>query len=360
MKIELKKITVKELSKDYADNEEEGVFGYGGRLDIRPPYQREFIYKEKQRDAVIHTIINKFPLNVMYWAVRNDDSFEIIDGQQRTISVCQYVNGDFSYDSMYFHNLKNNEQKQILDYELMIYLCSGTDKERLEWFKTINIAGERLTSQELRNAVYSGPWVSDAKRHFSKRRCAAYGIAKDYVSGSPIRQDYLETAIRWISKSDIEEYMAKHQHYQNASMLWNHFQGIINWIEATFKTKRKPMKSVDWGPLYDKYKDALLDTDEIENETKKLMKDDDVTKKHGIYPYILTRAEKYLQIRVFTETMKQTAYELQNGICAKCKKEFDFSKMEADHIKPWHEGGKTIQENCQVLCKDCNRKKSGK
>src|SRR5690606_23188166 len=176
MNIELKEITVRELTDGYEDNEEGGVIGFGGKLDIRPPYQREFIYKEKQRDAVIDTILKNFPLNVMYWAVREDGNFEVIDGQQRTISICQYVNGDFAYMFKYFHNLKDDEKQKILDYKLMVYICSGTDSEKLEWFKTINIAGENLTDQELRNAVYSGSWVTDAKRYFSKNGCAAYQI----------------------------------------------------------------------------------------------------------------------------------------------------------------------------------------
>ena len=360
MKIELKKITVMELSKGYVDNVEEGVLGYGGKLDIRPPYQREFIYKDKQRDAVINTIANKFPLNVMYWSVRDDGKFEVIDGQQRTISICQYVTGAFSYNSLYFNNLQDDEQKKILDYKLMVYLCSGTNSERLKWFETINIAGERLTPQELRNAVYSGSWVSDAKRHFSKRGCAAYGLASDYVSGTTIRQEYLETAIKWISKDSINEYMAKHQHDQNANILWNYFQSVINWAKTTFKIKRKQMKGVDWGSLYDEYKDMQLDTDKIEKETKKLLLDDDVTKKSGIYPYILTRDEKHLSIRAFTDSMKQKAFELQDGKCVICKKQFKLSEMEGDHIIPWHKGGKTIQENCQVICKKDNREKSGK
>lgn len=361
MKIKLEKITTRELTKNYVDNAEQGVSGYAGRLDIRPPYQREFIYKEKQRDAVINTINNNFPLNVMYWAVRDDGNFEVIDGQQRTISVCQYVTGIFSFKSLYFHNLKDDEQKKILDYELMVYLCSGTDSERLKWFETINIAGEKLTCQELRNAVYSGSWVSDAKRYFSKSGCAASNIASDYITGSPIRQDYLETAIRWISNNCIDEYMAKHQHEQNANILWNYFQAVINWIETTFSIKRKKyMKSVNWGPLYNAYKDHQLDTDKIESETAKLILDDDVTKKSGIYPYILTRDEKYLSIRTFTENMKQKVYELQNATCKKCNKYFELSEMEADHITPWHEGGKTTEENCQMLCKDDNRRKSGK
>ncbi len=360
MKIELKKITVRELSEGYVDNAEDGVLGYGGKLDIRPPYQREFIYKEKQRDAVIDTINNNFPLNVMYWAVRDDGNFEIIDGQQRTISICQYVTGDFSFDSKYFHNLQDDEQNKILDYELMVYLCSGTDSERLKWFETINIAGEKLTQQELRNAVYSGSWVSDTKRYFSKTGCAAYGIASDYVSGSTIRQEYLETAIRWISKDSINEYMSIHQHDQNANILWNYFQSVINWVETTFKVKRKYMKSVNWGYLYNEYKDVQLDTDKIEKETEKMLLDDDVTKKSGIYPYILTRDEKHLSIRAFTENMKHKVYEIQEGKCVICKEQFELSEMEADHITPWHEGGKTIEENCQLLCKNDNRRKSGK
>src|SRR5688572_3569112 len=176
MNIELRKITVKDLTEGFQDNAEAGVVGYGGKLDIRPPYQREFIYKDKQRDAVIDTVNKGYPLNVMYWAVREDGNFEVIDGQQRTISVCQYVNGDFSYMFRGFHNLKNDEQEHILNYKLMIYVCSGTDSEKLEWFKTINIAGEKLTDQELRNAVYAGTWVTDAKRYFSKSGCAAYQI----------------------------------------------------------------------------------------------------------------------------------------------------------------------------------------
>jgi hypothetical protein len=205
MNIELKEITVRELTNGYEDNEEARVVGYDGKLDIRPPYQREFIYKTNQRDAVINTITKDFPLNILYWAVREDGNYEVIDGQQRTISISQYVEGDFSFNNRYFHNLQDDEQKQILDYKLMVYLCSGTDSEKLEWFKIINIAGEKLTEQELRNAVYSGSWVSDVKRYFSKSSCPAYGIGSDYLNGSPIRQDYLQTAIKWISGDNIEQ-----------------------------------------------------------------------------------------------------------------------------------------------------------
>lgn len=360
MKIELKEITVRELADGYKDNAENGVVGFGGKLDIRPPYQREFIYKDKQRDAVIDTITKDFPLNVMYWAVREDGNFEVIDGQQRTISVCQYVNGDFAYLNLYFHNLKNDRQEQILNFKLMIYFCSGTDSERLQWFKTINIAGEKLTDQELRNAVYAGSWVSDAKRYFSKNGCVASRIGNDYLNGSAIRQEYLETAIDWISHGDIEGYMATHQHDPNASALWIYFQSVISWVTATFTTKRNFMKGVDWGVLYNKYKDEIFDTKAIERETAKLIADDDVIKKSGIYPYILTGDERHLSIRAFSDSMKQKVYERQEGICVKCGKHFEHSEMEADHITPWHEGGKTNEENCQLLCKLDNRIKSGR
>jgi len=360
MKIELKEITVRELAEGYKNNAEEGVVGYGGLLDIRPPYQREFIYKDKQRDAVINTINNDFPLNVMYWAVREDGNYEIIDGQQRTISICEYVAGNFSFKERYFHNLKNDEQDKIMNYKLMIYLCSGTDSEKLEWFRTINIAGEKLTDQELRNAVYAGSWVTDAKRYFSKTGCVAYQIGHNYLNCSPIRQEYLETAIDWISEGKIEEYMAKHQHDQNANALWLYFQSVITWVQTTFPTYRKEMKGIEWGQLYNKYKDVVYDTNELENKILKLIDDDDVQSIKGIYLYLLTGEEKHLNLRQFDEKTKRKVYEKQEGICPICNKHYELEEMEADHILPWHQGGKTVIENCQMLCKLDNRTKSGK
>jgi hypothetical protein len=358
--IKLIEITVRELAKGYEDNDEEGVVGYDGKLDIRPQYQREFIYKGKQRDAVIDTVTKGFPLNVMYWAVRGDGGFEIIDGQQRTISLCQYVIGDFAFSGRYFHNLQDDEQQQILDYPLTVYQCTGTDSEKLQWFKTINIAGEELTDQELRNAVYHGPWVSDAKRYFSKTGCPAYGLASDYMAGSPIRQEYLETVIGWISGGDIVEYMALRQHEPSASVLWLYFQAVIAWVKAAFPKYRREMKGVAWGELYNEHKDAPLDPAKIEGEVARLMADDDVTKKKGIYSYVLDREERQLNIRAFTDGQKRSAYERQKGTCPVCDEQFTFEQMEADHITPWHEGGKTVPENCQMLCQDDNRRKGGK
>ena len=360
MKIELKEITVREVSKEYMNDNEEGVVGYSGKLNIRPKYQREFIYKNKQRDAVIETINRNFPLNVMYWVKNKDDTYEVMDGQQRIISFCEYIAGKFSLNFKYFHNLEEDEKEQILNYKLMIYFCEGTDKEKLDWFKIINIAGEKLTDQELRNAIYTGTWLTDVKRHFSKTDCPAYNIAGDYMKGSPIRQDYLETVIDWISEDKIEEYMAKNQHKPNANELWLYFQKVVNWIKVVFPNYRREMKGVDFGILYNQFEDKEFDAKKIEKEITELMQDEDVTKKSGIYLYVLTRNEKYLNIRAFTDKQKREAYERQKGICPKCKKHFEIEEMEGDHIISWHDGGKTISENCQMLCIEDNRIKSGK
>jgi len=287
----------------------------------------------------------------------------VLDGQQRTISIGQYVNGDFSLNDRFFHNLTKEEQDKILDYELMVYFCEGTDKERLDWFRIINIAGEKLTDQEIRNAVYTGPWLSDAKLKFSKSTCAAYLLANDggqLVSASPIRQEYLETALSWINGGKIEDYMAKHQHNKNAEELWQYFQDVIAWARKIFTNYRREMNSVEWGELYNKFKDKKFNVGKLEAEIKELMQDEDVTKKSGIYPYVLTGQEKYLSIRAFTDKMKREAYERQDGICPFCKKQWDISEMEADHIKPWSKGGATTAKNCQMLCVDDNRTKSGK
>lgn len=359
MIIELKEITIREVSNGYFNDNEEGVVGFNGKLNIRPKYQREFVYKDKQRDSVIETVQKKFPLNVMYWVKNEDDTFEVLDGQQRTISICEYVTGSFSINSMYFHNLTNVEKEQILEYKLMVYFCEGNDKEKLDWFKTINIAGEKLTNQELRNAIYTGTWLTDAKRYFSKSNCVAFNIGNDYLTGSAIRQDYLETAISWLSNDNIEQYMAENQNKPNANELWLYFNGLINWIKVVFPKYRKEMKGINYGPLYNKFKDKEFDATKLEEEITTLMQDEDVTKKSGIYEYVLTRNEKYLSIRAFTDKQKREAYERQKGNCPKCKVTFEINEMEADHITPWHFGGKTTSENCQMLCKHDNRIKSG-
>lgn len=359
MKIELHEITVREIANGYIDNAEEGVKGYGGQLNIRPKYQREFVYDEVKRNAVLDTIIKGFPLNVMYWVKNEDGSFEVLDGQQRTISFCQYVNGDFSLNNKAFHNLTNTEKNTILNYKCMVYFCEGNDLEKLEWFKTINIAGEKLTDQELRNAVYTGEWLTSAKLKFSKSNCAAYNLANKYVNGSPIRQDYLETAISWLNNGKIEEYMSVHQHDPNANELWAYFLAVINWVENTFVKYRREMKGINWGALYNQFSNKVYDTVLLENKIVALMMDDDVTNKKGIYTYILTENEKYLNIRAFTESEKRKVYEQQNQKCADCGLHFEIENMEAHHKKRWTDGGHTTIDNCVMLCKECHDKRHG-
>lgn len=361
MEITLKEITIRELAAGYVEDTGTGrVSGFGGKLDIRPIYQREFVYKPAQRDAVIDTVFKGFPLNVMYWADREDGTFEVIDGQQRTISICQFANGDFSFFKRYFGNLPADERERFLAYPLMIYVCRGTASEKLDWFKTINIAGEELTPQELRNAVYAGTWTAEAKRYFSRNGCPAYQIGKDYLAGSAIRQDFLETALKWISGGDIEDYMGRHQHDTDASPLWQHFQTVINWVKTLFPRTLKEMKGLPWGELYAAHKDENFIACELEKQIDALLEDPDVTNKKGVFAYVLGGDERELNIRAFDVRMKREAYQRQNGICPHCKKHFKIEEMEGDHITPWREGGKTVAENCQMLCRQCNRIKGGR
>lgn len=369
MNITEKKITIREVTNGYFNDAEEGVTALDDNLDIRPKYQREFVYDDKKRNEVIRTIMKGLPLNVMYWVDRGEEfeddedtpRYEVLDGQQRTISLCEYIDGNYSVDDKFFSNLPSDIQSKILDYELFIYICEGTESEKLEWFKIINIAGEKLTDQELRNAVYAGPWISDAKRYFSKSGCAAYNLAGDYLKGSSIRQEYLETAISWLASKEnktIETYMSEHQHDRNAITLWNYFRSVIEWVTGIFPKKRKEMRGLPWGLLYNEYGNRTdLDANDLEDKIKELMDDYEVTKKSGIYEYLLTNDERYLSLRAFSDEIKKQVYATQNHKCAICGEEFDYSLMHGDHITPWSRGGKTVIENCQMLCRDCNLKK---
>lgn len=364
MKVEPLDLTIEQLVDDYFDDEDGGVVGYSGNLDIRPPYQREFVYKEKERNAVIHTVLDGFPLNSMYWADKEDGTFEIIDGQQRTISICQYVEGDFYVeyrnDKLGFDNLPEDIQQEFLNYELMIFVCTGPKSEKLDWFRTINTGGLKLKEQELRNAVYSGSWVSSAKRYFSKRNEGA-GSSRysKYLDGDISRQAYLQTVIKWISGDKIEEYMLSHQREPGALHLWEYFESVIAWVESIFPNYNSVMKKVDWGLLYNEYRDKTFDVDDINSEVEDLLHDKDV-REAGIYDFVITRDRKHIHKRAFDNRIKRIVYRKQEGVCPNCRDYFEFGQMEADHIEPWSEGGKTIEENCQMLCRTCNREKSSK
>lgn len=366
-------VTVGEITKGYMNNDEQGVRGYNGLLDIRPPYQREFIYNQKEQQAVITTVLNGYPLNVMYWVKRSDDAecpYEVMDGQQRTLSLCEYVAGKFAYDFKNFFNQPADIQKKILDYELTVYVCEGEESEKLEWFKTINIAGKPLNEQEILNAVYAGPFVSDAKTHFSKNNCGAYRLGKDLVNGSPIRQDFLKKALEWMADHEMRcgrqqsavGYMSVHQHDPNAVPLWTYFQNVLHWAIATFNMKKfkKIMKGLDWARFYDEYHDQALDIKAMEERIVELIGDDEIQKQQGIIPYVLTGDEHWLDLRAFPDKIKLAVWESQHHKCAMCGKEFDIAFMEGDHITPWRDGGRTTIENCQMLCRECNRRKGSK
>ena len=375
MKIQLEEIPIRDLTEGFVDNGSDGVVGYGGLLDIRPAFQREFIYREAQRDAVIRTVRASFPLNSMYWSVRDGgESYEVIDGQQRTISICTFVAGAYSVDGHHFDSLTVDERRQILDYPLQVYQCEGTDREKLDWFETVNIAGEPLSDQELRNAVYSGPWVSDAKRWFNQSGIGAHGRGARYTATASgdkwKRQAFLETAIRWhiiglrgspdgrVTDTDYRDYMSKRKHDKDAEELWRHFDLVIGRIEKTFPKYQGSMKKAHWGALQSYLQSPPYTAERRTVEVDRLLRDSDVTNKPGIYAYLLTGDEKHLSVRRFNDTQKQTALANQEGYCAGCSKgPLTLKEVHADHIKPWSRGGRTVAENCQALCAECNMKK---
>lgn len=373
MNIEPKHIKVRDIFEQYEDKGDDGVFAYGGNLAIRPAYQREFVYDTAQSEAVIHTVLKGFPLNVMYWVKVAEDKYEILDGQQRTLSAMRFLHHDFMItldgQSYYCDSLPDDKYNAIMDYEFMIYICEGNESEKLDWFKVVNIAGERLTEQELRNSVYTGAWLSDAKLHFSKRNCAAKGLSDKYITGDPNRQELLEKALKGIcenqSLGDITEYMAAHKSDKDADELWQYFQEAIAWIMRIFPDYYADMKGIDWLHLFNEYHGRNYNSSEMRAEVKRLHEDEDVQKQKGIYEYLLCCgtdpfAGRLLNLRAFDKRDKLAAYSKQNGICPICCQHFEFDEMEGDHITPWSKGGHTVPENCQMLCRDCNAKKSDK
>ena len=404
MKVTPIQVSVRELTRDYqVDTSTNQVTGYGGALDIRPKYQRNFVYKPHQQEAVIDTVIHEMPLSIMYWAVTATDpdtgepsAFEILDGQQRTLSLCAYLNGDFSYteagskNPKGWKNLSAEQQQAILDYEITVYLCQGDDDEKLAWFQRINIAGEQLTDQELRNAVYAGPWLEDAKETFSNPAStfnARYAGKEGFFKGDANRQEILETVLKWrahaenqVSKkaggapsTTIESYMASYQHEANAADLIQYANAVCTWVESTFiadpkKDHYAAMRSLPWGEYFNLYSAALSGVSKRETVARihALMGDEEVTKKNGIWLYLLTNDTRYLSLRGFSPAQKETLYAQQNKHCAAPgytnhdpDQTFDLAEMQADHITPWSKGGKTDLDNGQMLCAACNRAKSG-
>lgn len=375
MKIDMIKVPIRDLIQGYYEDEQTNrVVAWDGKLDVRPEYQREYVYGEGQRDAVINTVLNDFPLNIMYFVDRKDGHYEVLDGQQRIISICRYAQNQFSVkipsatgglNTVNFPNLFDEQLDQFLNYELMVYICDGTEKEKIDWFQVINIAGEKLENQEILNAVLHSAWLTDAKSVFSRRNCAAHRIYGKYMAGDYIRQKYLETVFSWAADAEgitgkraVEEYMKKHRDDANADPLWKYFEDIFKWVQTVFGPYDKTMKGVAWGRLYNAHKDDNIDPAKAQKRLKELLADREIEKKTGIYEFLLTGDEKYLNFRQFDPDDITTIYNQQGGKCAICGKPFDVKDMHADHVIPWSKGGKTNIDNLQMLCVPCNLKKS--
>lgn len=375
MKIDMIHVPVRELIEGYQEDDATSrVVAWGGKLDVRPEFQREFVYKDDQQEAVINTVLNGFPLNIMYFVDRKDGTYEVLDGQQRIISICRYALNRFSVkipsatgraDTVNYPNLFDEQRERFLSYALQVYICEGTEREKMDWFQIINIAGETLETQEIRNALYHGRWLTDAKSLFSRRNCAAHKRYGKYMSGDCIRQKYLETAFSWAAdaeriggKDPVTDYMQRHREDESADALWKYFEDVFRWVERVFGRYDKTMKGLKWGVFYNAHRDDNLDPDEIQSRIRDLMADPEVQKKSGIYAYLLTGEEKHLSLRQFSEDERRTMYARQDGICAICGKPFEFGEMHGDHVTPWSRGGKTTLDNGQMLCTTCNLKKS--
>lgn len=364
------------------------VTAMNGKLNIRPKYQREFVYSDRKQKAVIDSIIHGYPLNILYWVDLGDEHYEVMDGQQRLMSICNFVNNEFTYDfdglgTMAFSNLDTYKdlQDKILDYELDVYICTGTDSEKMAWFSRINTQGEKLTDQELRNAVYSGDWVTELKKLFSYEKGRGVRLADfddkekaPLLNGKPIRQEYLERALEFIALKNgqtVDEYMAEHKGDADCADVYRYFSEIITWVRTTFVDYNAGLKGIDYGKIYKDTKEGKYDHAEAHNGPKavkarfsELTEDDEVTAKlQGIDLFLMTGEEKNLNLRSFDKKTIKKVYEKQNHMCPMCVKEgnnreYSLSEMEADHAIPWSKGGKTTESNCVLLCLHHNRTKS--
>lgn len=369
----------------YDQNENKGLFGLDGQLIIQPEYQRNYIYGDGKRDvAVVESLLKGYPLGLLYF-VRNDDGkYEVLDGQQRITSFARFVNKSWPFavelegKPNYFDSLAKNLQAKIKDTLLTIYVCEGEPDEIQQWFETINIAGVPLVKQELRNAAYHGPFVTAARAEYSNTGNASMARWRTYISGAPKRQAILETALDWVSAGDIDGYMAKHRTDTGIDGLRANFNTVIDWIDRTFARTYKEMRGIDWGRLYREFHAKAYSSTYIEIQVEKLMDDDQVTNKRGIFEYVLggEQNKSLLNVRVFDERTKRKVYKKQTeeaeamGVsnCPLCAQSggpnkgriYKMSEMDADHVTAWSKGGSTSADNCQMLCKTHNRVKGNR
>lgn len=379
-------ITVRDICDGFVYNEYEGrgLFGLSGKLTIQPEYQRNYIYAQENRESgVIDSIIKGYPLGLIYFNKVADNKFEVLDGQQRITSIGRYITKKFPIKDQngmeqYFDGLNQHIQNQILDTHLLIYECAGTETEIKEWFKIINIKGIPLNDQELLNAVYSGPFVTLAKEEFSNSQNANIQKWSAYVSGTVNRQDYLKTALEWVSNNNISDYMSAHRNDDNIAELKQYFTTVIDWVSSVFQNIEPEMRGLEWGRLYEKYHRQAYDPKIIESKVKELYADPYVKNRKGIFEYVLGGCvdTKLLDVRVFDEATKRAVYAQQTqhaeashtSNCPLCalghdannSKIWKLSDMDADHVTAWSKGGATDIKNCQMLCKSHNRAKGNK
>lgn len=378
-------ITIKDICDGFVYNELEGkgLYGLSGKLTIQPEYQRNYIYADGKKDvAVIDSIISGYPLGLIYFNEPENGRYEVLDGQQRITSFGRFVTNKFAIkvDGMeqYFSGLPENLQKKILEYPLTIYICQGEEKEIKDWFKTINIAGVPLNEQELRNAIYSGPFVTKAKEEFSNSQNANIQKWSAYISGSVNRQSFLETALEWVSGGNIEGYMSEHRFDDNINELKTHFTSVIDWVSSIFTDLTSDMCGIEWGRLYSEYHKKPYDPQEVSKKLQELYDDPYVKNHKGIFEYILGGCNdtKLLDVRIFDDATKKRVYSVQTkeatekGIsnCPLCAigheannaRIYKLDEMDADHVSAWSKGGATSEENCQMLCKTHNRAKGNK
>ena len=379
-------ITVKEICDGFVYNELEGkgLFGLSGKLTIQPEYQRNYIYAEEGREAaVIQSILKGYPLGLIYFNKVDKDKFEVLDGQQRITSIGRFLNEKFAIKDengleQSFSGLAKDKREKILETKLLIYECEGAESEIKEWFKTINIAGVPLKSQELLNAIYSGEFVTLAKEEFSNSQNANVQKWSAYIKGSVNRQDFLERALDWVSNGNIDDYMSRHRKGTNITELKNYFNSVIDWVSSVFVDVESEMCGLEWGRLYEEYHKKSYDPKKVSSEIYKLYADPYVKNRKGVFEFILSGSvdAKLLNVRVFDEATKKSVYSKQTseakkkGIsnCPLCtvghdankNKIWNFSEMDADHVAAWSKGGKSDIKNCQMLCKTHNRAKGNK
>lgn len=379
-------ITIKDICEGFVYNELEGkgLFGLAGKLTIQPEYQRNYIYADGKRDvAVIESILKGYPLGLIYFNKVSKDLLEVLDGQQRITSFGRFVTNKFAIQDQrgmqqYFDGIAADQRKKILETKLLIYECEGEETEIKDWFKTINIYGVPVNHQEILNAVYSGPFVTLGKAEFSNTQNANIQKWSAYISGSANRQDFLERALEWVSKGNVDEYMSRHRHDKNINELKAYFNSVIDWVSTVFSDVETEMRGLEWGRLYETYHHASYNPTKVSKQVRELYADPYVKNRKGIFEYILggSTDTKLLDVRVFDDATKKSVYATQTAKaekkgesnCPLCALGHDANKtklwkladMDADHVTAWSKGGTTDAKNCQMLCKTHNRAKGNR